>query len=193
MSIGERIKLLRKEAGLNQTDFGGRVGLKQTSIAMYEKGERQVSNQSITLIANAFHVREEWLRTGEEPKDAPRISALLEDVELDETDRTIIASYLSLSPDKRQILKEFIKETAAQLVAAPARAEKEKELAAVEQRAAELRAELGEMPAADERDEDGLTKEEREEMDTKLNELRRQMILEKTSKTSAPSRFIGLG
>ena len=148
MNVGERIKTIRKDAGLNQTEFGERVGLKQTSIAMYEKGERQVSNQSITLISKAFHVREEWLRTGEEPKDMPRIASLLDDTELTEIDRVIIGHYLTLSEQQRQAVKDFIMHLAADfskiLAAAPSdpvRAEKEKQLAEHEQQAAALRAE----------------------------------------------------
>ena len=30
MSIGERLKLIRKESGLNQTEFGARINLSQT-------------------------------------------------------------------------------------------------------------------------------------------------------------------
>lgn len=36
----ERIKLLRKYLGLNQTEFGARIGVKQTSVAGYETGAR---------------------------------------------------------------------------------------------------------------------------------------------------------
>ena len=64
MSIGERIKLLRKAKKLTQADFGDKIGLKAGAIGMYENNLRNVSEQSITLIAQVFNVNEEWLRTG---------------------------------------------------------------------------------------------------------------------------------
>lgn len=108
MTIGERIKALRKGKKLTQAAFGKRIGLKATAIGMYEKGERQVSNQSITLISQAFGVREEWLRTGEEPQELPRSSTFLSNPNLGKNDRIIIQMYLELSEEKRQILKDYI-------------------------------------------------------------------------------------
>ena len=115
MTIGERIKALRKGNKLTQEEFGERIGLKGTAIGMYEKGNRQVSNQSITLISQAFHVREEWLRTGEEPMELPMMSTLLADANIGEDDRVIIQMYLELPVEKRQILKDYILNVAAEL------------------------------------------------------------------------------
>ena len=38
--MNNRIKELRKSLGLNQTEFGERIGVKQGSIASYESGAR---------------------------------------------------------------------------------------------------------------------------------------------------------
>lgn len=63
--MGERIKELRKALGLNQTDFGNRIGLKQGSIAGYEIGARTPLDTVVTSICREFNVNEVWLRTGE--------------------------------------------------------------------------------------------------------------------------------
>lgn len=63
--MGERIKELRKALGLNQADFGNRIGLKQGSIAGYEIGARTPLDAVITSICREFNVNETWLRTGE--------------------------------------------------------------------------------------------------------------------------------
>ncbi|MEA4986535.1 MAG: helix-turn-helix transcriptional regulator [Anaerovorax sp.] len=65
MTIGERIKELRKELKLNQTEFGNRIGLKQTAIGMYENNLRGVADRSILLICKEFGVSEKWLRNGQ--------------------------------------------------------------------------------------------------------------------------------
>lgn len=61
----ERIRQLRKELGLNQTDFGERIGVKQGSVAGYESGARTPIDAVITSICREFDVNEDWLRTGE--------------------------------------------------------------------------------------------------------------------------------
>ena len=63
--IGNRIKEIRTSLNLNQTDFGKRIGVKQSSVASYESGSRQPVDAVITSICREFSVNEEWLRTGE--------------------------------------------------------------------------------------------------------------------------------
>ncbi len=115
MTIGERIKLLRKELKMNQAEFGQRIGLKQAAIGLYENGNRSVSEQSITLISQVYQVRAEWLRTGEGPQRITEPYSPWEDNSIDDADRTIINMYLTLSPDKRSFLKEYILKLAQEL------------------------------------------------------------------------------
>ena len=63
--MNERIRLLRKELGLNQSDFGNKVGVKQGTIAGYESGARTPLDAVVSSICREFDVNEEWLRTGE--------------------------------------------------------------------------------------------------------------------------------
>lgn len=60
----ERIKELRKSLGLNQTDFGEKIGVKQTTIAGYENGSRQPIDAVINSICKEYRVNEEWMRYG---------------------------------------------------------------------------------------------------------------------------------
>lgn len=63
MNIAERVKQIRKEAGLTQQQFADRLGLKQNSIAQIEGG-RNTSDQTIRTICKEFNVNEAWLRDG---------------------------------------------------------------------------------------------------------------------------------
>ena len=63
--MNERIKELRKSLGLSQTEFGARIGIKQTSVAGYETGARVPLDAIISAICREFRVEERWLRTGE--------------------------------------------------------------------------------------------------------------------------------
>lgn len=60
----ERIKALRKELNLTQTEFAERAGIKQSTVATYEIGRNEPSDTVITLIVREFGVNETWLRTG---------------------------------------------------------------------------------------------------------------------------------
>lgn len=61
----DRIKAVRKELALNQTDFGSRIGVKQGTVAAYENGSRIPLDSVIVSICREFGVSEHWLRTGE--------------------------------------------------------------------------------------------------------------------------------
>lgn len=69
----ERIRMIRKHAGLTQAEFGERIGVKANTITSYETGLRVPSDAVIVSICREFNVSESWLRTGEgemtEPTD----------------------------------------------------------------------------------------------------------------------------
>lgn len=99
--MNERIKQLRKHLGLNQTDFGAKIGIKQTSIANYESGTRVPLDAVVASICREFGVSEQWLRTGTGEMFPPRTRAqeiadfaavLLSDEP--ESTRSVVISYL---------------------------------------------------------------------------------------------------
>lgn len=59
-----RIKQLRNELHLNQTEFGAKIGVKQGTIAGYENGSRKPMDAVISAICKEWNVSEEWLRNG---------------------------------------------------------------------------------------------------------------------------------
>lgn len=99
--MNERIKQLRKYLGLNQTDFGSRIGIKQTSIANYESGTRVPLDTVVASICREFGVSEQWLRTGTGEMFPPRtraqeIADFAADMLSDEPEstRSVVISYL---------------------------------------------------------------------------------------------------
>lgn len=60
----ERIKEVRKDLGLNQTEFGQRIGVAQTTVAGWELGTREIPDIAIRAICREFNVNEIWLRSG---------------------------------------------------------------------------------------------------------------------------------
>ena len=113
MTIGERVKFLRKGLGLNQTQFAEKIGLKQAAIGLYENNQRSVTDRIILLICEKYSVNEEWLRNGIEPmfieSDSTIISQLADEYDLDVYEKAMISSFLKLKPEQRQFVRNWIK------------------------------------------------------------------------------------
>lgn len=60
----ERIKYIRKEKGLTQTEFGEKIGVKGNTVTNYETGLRNPTDAVIRSICREFDINEEWLRNG---------------------------------------------------------------------------------------------------------------------------------
>lgn len=66
MEMRDRIKAIRNDAGLTQSEFSIRLGFAPTSAASWEKKDAQEPSEPIKLlICKTFGIREEWLKTGE--------------------------------------------------------------------------------------------------------------------------------
>lgn len=59
--FGERLKELRKKAGLTQSQLGERVGLTKSVISFYEQQERSPSPAVIVRLSEIFHVSTDYL------------------------------------------------------------------------------------------------------------------------------------
>ena len=64
MTQGERIRFLRKNLGLTQTQFGEKVSLKQAVIGQIENDQRSATPRFIRDVCREYNVNEEWLTTG---------------------------------------------------------------------------------------------------------------------------------
>lgn len=108
--MNERIKEIRKDLGLNQQEFGERIGLKPTTITCYEKGSRKPNDAILKNICREFHVSKEWLLTGKGEKYI-RHSAMFAELlsEIDDSDdkfiKAFIETYMELDKDSRDVLE----------------------------------------------------------------------------------------
>lgn len=112
MEISDRIKEIRKDAGLSQQEFADAIHISGNSVYRIENGTRGVSSRTLNDICSEFNVNMEWLRfgTGEKYKETNEsvIAVLKAKYKLDDVDVSIIDAYLSLSPLERQVFKDFI-------------------------------------------------------------------------------------
>ena len=61
MTIGERIKIVRKEKGITQRELGDRLGISDVGIAQWEKGKRNPKADTVKRIADALEVPVEFI------------------------------------------------------------------------------------------------------------------------------------
>lgn len=73
MTLGERIKLVRKEAThkMTQEDFARSLGLTRDQLVTYELDRVKPQRSVLMLISQQYSIRLEWLETGEEPMRLP--------------------------------------------------------------------------------------------------------------------------
>lgn len=62
--MGERLKLLREDLGLNQVEFSEKLNVTSATISKIEKGQRNLTDRMKNDICREFLVNKEWLETG---------------------------------------------------------------------------------------------------------------------------------
>lgn len=119
MTIGERVKELRKSLGLTLEEFGKKLGVGKTAISKIEHGQCNVSDQMALSIRREFNVCEEWLRYGTgdmfEPAAADELDALAKEYGLSEGEKILIEHYIKLDEGSRRAVIDFIVDTASAL------------------------------------------------------------------------------
>lgn len=62
--MNERLKSLRLEIGLSQSEFANKLLMSQNQLSLIELGKRNLTNRTMHDICREFNVNEEWLRSG---------------------------------------------------------------------------------------------------------------------------------
>lgn len=112
----ERIKLLRKEFRLTQSEFGEKIGITGTTISDIERGKLDLTERNLTLICEKFHVNEQWLRygTGEKfsyedlPTDELSMALATIDQEHYEKIKTLLIKYSKLDSNSKKVVNDFL-------------------------------------------------------------------------------------
>ena len=108
MTIGERIKDIRKEGGLTLVKFGERLGISPQAISYLEKGANAPSDQTIRSICREFHVNEDWLRTGagdmRQPTTQDDLWKIIHSRGLGQADYVLISEIMDLPEDARKAI-----------------------------------------------------------------------------------------
>ena len=115
MTIGERIKEVRKNEKLTQQEFADRLNLKRNTVGSYEVNVVVPSDRTIKDICDKFGIREEWLRngTGEmlvQDTQSEQVAAFLADLTKDDSDtfkKRFVEMLAGLSPADWELLERM--------------------------------------------------------------------------------------
>ena len=117
MTLGERVRKIRRQMDLTQQDFGKRIGIKSNSVSLIESGGRNASDQVVLAICREFDISEDWLRTGAgemfEPEATNALDALVKERGISRGEQILIEKFLNLKPESRQAVMNYLLDVAA--------------------------------------------------------------------------------
>lgn len=128
LTIGERIKKMRKALDLTQQEFADRLGMKQNTIATYEMNRTNPSDPAIKSICREFNINEAWLRNGEgemfvQQSNEDELADMVERLitgESAEFKRRLVRALSSLKEEHWILVEQKLKEIVGMRDAAPA-------------------------------------------------------------------------
>lgn len=119
MTLGERIKKVRKDKDLTQQQFAEKIGTSANVLTNYETGRRNPSSSVINNICKTFNVNDKWLREGTGEIYGPKPTAALELLAIDHNlthgDYILIEKFLCLKPETRKAILNYALEVTAAL------------------------------------------------------------------------------
>lgn len=99
MDISERIKNLRVNLKMTQTQLAKNAGLTSAAISQFEAGTRKPSFDALSKLANAFNVSTDFL-LGKKEEDQNEIQIADEYIEM-------IRNIMNFSEENKQLMFEF--------------------------------------------------------------------------------------
>lgn len=119
MTINERIKLLRKELGFNQTDFGEKIGIKVSQASYIEKAGNPVTQRIVQLICTVFNISEKWLTEGQGDMYTSDEDAILDKLagmyDLSDSQMILAKQWLQLPATAKDAVVDYIVSVASAL------------------------------------------------------------------------------
>jgi transcriptional regulator with XRE-family HTH domain len=110
-AIGERIAQVRNFHRLTQREFATAISIHQSTVALFEKGRRQIKDLYIKVICDEFGVDRDWLLTGVGemfPTSSETFEKFAQEQNLSEIDREIVRMYLDLDQElKLRMIGDF--------------------------------------------------------------------------------------
>lgn len=112
MTIGDRIKKVRESVDKNQRDFASSIKIGQSTLAMFENGQREPKEIHIEQICSKYDINDDWLRDGVGEMKKP-INTEYEVIttqigEKDPKAKQAIINYWKLSDEDKELFLNFM-------------------------------------------------------------------------------------
>lgn len=115
--MNSRIRKIRRELDLTQTEFAGKIGTTANVLTNYETGRRNPSSSVINNICKTFNVNEEWLRNGVGEIFKASLSNALDELAnqygLSHGDYILIEKFVNMKAEKRAAVVDYVLQVAA--------------------------------------------------------------------------------
>ena len=124
VNISDRISQVVKESGLTKTAFAKRINISQPYLSQLCGGGYTPSDRTIADISREFHVRREWLETGEGPMKLPEPEEDLDYINIlvaqsnnpmKDLIRAILVAFDRAPPQGKQAILDYIQQVKAEL------------------------------------------------------------------------------
>lgn len=116
----DRVKLVREELGLSQSDFGAKLCLERSAISLIERKQRNITERTTKDICREFNVSYIWLTEGIgdmfENSDQ-EVTAMFDRIMAgeNETAKAVFKAFAKLGDPEWLMLKNLIEEIADNL------------------------------------------------------------------------------
>lgn len=116
----ERLKQIRKDQRLNQTEFAERIKMKQTSYSQLETGSSPILDRHVDLICHAFNVNRTWFLTGNgemyEHQSNSEIDALVNRFSFPEICAKLLYTYDALDEERQKAVLDYARAFIASMI-----------------------------------------------------------------------------
>ena len=116
----ERLKQIRKDQRLNQTEFAERIKMKQTSYSQLETGSSPILDRHVDLICHAFNVNRTWFLTGNgemyEQQSNSEIDALINRFSFPEICAKLLYVYDGLGEERQKAVLDYARAFIASMI-----------------------------------------------------------------------------
>lgn len=113
--MNERLRLIRKQSGLNQQGMAEKLSISQTHVSALENGVKNLTDRLIADYCREFSINEEWLRTGEgemfEQAKTFSLDEKARQYSLTDLELEIMRNYMELDVSIRSSIVEMVKKS----------------------------------------------------------------------------------
>lgn len=101
--IGQRIRDLRKQKRMSQTELAKSAGVSQTTVTAWETGKAEPSSSAVAKLADIFNVTTDYLLGRPNKQDTKK-----DDVELSDDDVIMTWRGKPLSDEDRELIRRIM-------------------------------------------------------------------------------------